>query len=477
MINLPFPIFPTQSVLKKFLESDSTGKKEASIDNKARSINDFYDNHPFMFNDYHVAASYLGLWGDRQTQTFNAYRNEIEKLMLWCWLIKDMSILDLTSADYSKFLEFCIKPPKEWIMTNRFDKYTRVSHSAYQGINKKLDGYYRDRNIAYRYDLDDNDPQKKYTDNLINPLWRPFLMSDSSSKDSAERIVSEATKTRQKSIISAFYKYLLRERFIQVNPVTNTNSVRKDIQDTRVGQLATQRFSDETWQCMLTMLEEKADKDPVFERVLFAIVLMKACFLRISEISVRKMDGGKEFTPLMSNIILKTAHSEKKEEKNFTIDGKKSHHLEKHWYIEVFGKGSKLRSVSIPNALLPYITRYRNHRGLKGDLPTSRSNEPLIHKLKGTGGVTSKQASRIIKQGFDYFISVMRERDQNQMADEAHIACTHWLRHTGASMAAQTIGILNLSKEMGHNDPSLTARMYLHTDEHKRAVEGKIRDV
>jgi hypothetical protein len=44
-------------------------------------------------------------------------------------------------------------------------------------------------------------------------------------------------------------------------------------------------------------------------------------------------------------------------------------------------------------------------------------------------------------------------------------------------MAAATIGILNLSKEMGHNDPSLTARMYLHTDEHKRAVAGKIRDV
>jgi site-specific recombinase XerD len=441
-MSLPFPIFSTQSEVKEFIKVNN------GSDGKV-GINNFYDSHEYMATDYYAAAAYLMNWGVAKNQTYNAYRNDIEKLMLWCWIERKISILNLTKSDYSAFLDFCNSPPESWIMTHRYSKYTGKSLAAYGDIDSKTKSYYESRAI-------------NYNGSPINPLWRPFLASDNGNSSKLSRTASEQTLTRQRRVLSSFYNHLLDEDLITSNPITSINKIRSGVIDTRKGKMATQRLSGETWRCMLETLENKALENPVFERTLFVIVLMKSCFLRISEISAIKTERGLR-TPLMKDIVLLNSHT--------TEDGPS----ESVWYIEVHGKGSKLRSVSIPDALISYIERYRASRGLKGDMPTQRSVEPLIHKQRGSGGVTAKQAARIVQEGFDYFIAVMKEAGRHEMAKEAEQASTHWLRHTGASMSAESIGILNLSQEMGHTDPSLTARMYLHTDEHERAMAGRKR--
>jgi integrase len=449
-MSIPFPIYSTQKELKAFMSNLSDRTRKGG--EKIVSLSVVYDEHEFMKADFLIGASYLTLWGTAQNQTYNAYRNDVEKLMLWCWLERGISILSLTKSDYAAFLDFCGNPPKEWIMLHRYSKYTGKSLAEYNDLDPEMKVYYESRSL-------------NYNGGLINPLWRPFLAAGNSETKYITRSPSEQTMTRQRRVLSSFYNHLTEEELIDFNPVSIINRKRSGVIDESIGKSTVKRLSSETWRKMLLALGEKALDTPDFERTLFVIVLMKGCFLRISEISSVVTENGIR-VPKMSDIELLSSHGEGN-----------SGSQESFWYIKVHGKGNKVRSVSIPDSLIPYIERYREHRGLGKGMPTKLSTEPLIHNLRSVKGVTSKQASRIVKKGFDYFCSLMKEQGEMKIAAEAEQASTHWLRHTGASMSAETIGIINLSKEMGHTDPSLTARMYLHTDEHERAISGKKRGV
>ncbi len=107
---------------------------------------------------------------------------------------------------------------------------------------------------------------------------------------------------------------------------------------------------------------------------------------------------------------------------------------QENWWFKTVDKGNKERDITVNEAMLGALARYRHHRGLTPALPLAGETEPLIHKLIGQGGVESSRQIRVLVQAcFDKAIEYMTQEGFNDESKSLSEATVHWLRHTGIS--------------------------------------------
>ena len=145
-----------------------------------------------------------------------------------------------------------------------------------------------------------------------------------------------------------------------------------------------------------------------------------------------------------------------------------------HW-LKVFGKGSKIRDISVPIALFPYIKRYQTYRTHLN--PNFGANSSLVAKNRGSGGMTSRQLRRIVQQAFDMAHDKMVSEGLQDDAKALREATTHWLRHTGASQDISTRPLKHMADDLGHASMGTTDQVYIQSDMKERARSGKDREV
>lgn len=68
----------------------------------------------FAVKDYQMELNFLYSYRG-SSDTFGAYRRDIERLIQWSCFIRKQSILDHKREDIEAFIEFCINPPKRWM--------------------------------------------------------------------------------------------------------------------------------------------------------------------------------------------------------------------------------------------------------------------------------------------------------------------------------------------------------------------------
>jgi len=150
---------------------------------------------------------------------------------------------------------------------------------------------------------------------------------------------------------------------------------------------------------------------------------LKTLFLGISELSERQ-----DWTPVM---------------KYFWQDS------DSNWWLKIYGKRRKIRDTTVPESFLGYLKRYRTYRGLS-PLPSIGETSPLVEKIRGQGGMASRQLTRIVQDVFDKAYVKMKAAKGEDAASKLLDASTHWLRHTGASMEVERGRALkDLSKDLG----------------------------
>lgn len=194
-----------------------------------------------------------------------------------------------------------------------------------------------------------------------------------------------------------------------------------------------------------------ADSDPSHERSLFLIAALKTLFLRISELSERS-----DWSPEMSN---------------FWEDD------DGNWWLKIYGKGRKIRDITVPVHFIEFLKRYRLSRGLS-DLPSQGDTNPIIEKIRGRGGMTSRQLSRIVQTVFDHAYERMKKKEGEDKARKLKEASAHWLRHTRASIEIERGRALkDVSEDLGHSSMATTDTVYVHSEDKKRAESGKGRKV
>ena len=203
-----------------------------------------------------------------------------------------------------------------------------------------------------------------------NPEWRPYVST------SGEYAASQSAIQSLFSVLSSFFNFLIQENYITANPIAQLRQKSKFLRKNQQSKGQIRRLSPLQWDYVMEAAEMLARKESlVHERTLFIMNALYAMYLRISELVETS-----RWQPQMG-------HFQSDQEGNW-------------WFVTV-GKGNKEREISVSNAMLEALKRYRLSRGLP-PLPSPGESTPLIHKTRGKGGSTStRQIRGIVQKCFD----------------------------------------------------------------------------
>lgn len=352
--------------------------------------------------------------------TFASYRREIERFVQWCWLIQGLLLADVRRQHIEEFIEFCQDPPLAWIGTKSVSRF----------INNQGERH-------------------------VNPNWRPFVVKVSKrdhqlgveANPKAYRL-SQSGLQAIFSVLSTYFNYLIQEEHVELNPVAQIRQKGKFLRK-RQGTQAIRRLSEAQWHEVLNALDAALPEDPPrFERALFIMSCLFGMYLRISELA-----ESDRWQPAMGD---------------FRQDA------QGNWWFTTVGKGNKEREVSVSDAMLNALRRFRRFLGMT-PLPLAGETTPLIPKIRGKGGISSTRQIRfIVQDSFDRAIIRLRGQGEAEEADALQAATVHWLRHTGISEDVKSRPREHVRDDAGHGSSAITDR-YIDVERQARhnSARGK----
>ncbi len=378
--------------------------------------------------DYLQAQAFLKSYSRKSEGTYTSFRNEVERFLIWSWLIEEKSIDQLRRSDIERFFDFLNKPPKPWISKGIYARFI-IS-----------EGLYRQ-----------------------NPQWRPFSVRATKADtlkakeqgvdaplDLSMHSLSQSAWSLSYSTLSIFFDYMAQEDYVLGNPIKGIRKNSPFIIKQSSQSAESHRLSDLQWEYVLESTTELAGDDSLHERTLFVVACMKSLYLRISELSDRD-----SWKPAWEHFYKDS-------------DG--------NWWLTVLGKGKKQRDISVPPALLHYVKRYRLYCNLD-PLPVSGDKHPIVKSQRRAVGLTSRQLRRVVQDAFDNAYHKMVDDGRQEDAKTLRSATSHYLRHTGASHDIQTRPIKHMSDDLGHATMGTTDKIYINSDRKARAHSGRKRKV
>jgi site-specific recombinase XerD len=140
------------------------------------------------------------------------------------------------------------------------------------------------------------------------------------------------------------------------------------------------------------------------------------------------------------------------------------------WWLEVLGKGQKLRLIPATPELMDELTRYRLACGLS-PLPCTGDPTPLVLPLIGAALPMQRTGIHAIVKGL---MTATADRlratgDPRMMSAAEHIAqaSTHWLRHTAGTHQSNGMDLKAVRDNLGHGSIA-TTNTYLHAEDDVR---------
>jgi integrase/recombinase XerD len=150
------------------------------------------------------------------------------------------------------------------------------------------------------------------------------------------------------------------------------------------------------------------------------------------------------------------------------------------WWLDIVGKGSKLRTIPVPNEARALIAEYRRYinAAKNNDHPASVGEEgDLSYVLLRPNGTSKKYTGSglhyIVKTALSHIVA-----NENTYHDiragrglppltvnirKLKEMSSHWIRHTTASHNVDQMGLVYLQKLLGHVSIT-TTQIYLHHD-------------
>ncbi len=280
----------------------------------------------------------------------------------------------------------------------------------------------------------------KSGDRLPNKNWRPYVSKG------GEYALSQAATQSLFSVLSSYFNFLIQESYIAANPISQIRQKSKFLRKHQ-SQGKIRRLSPLQWEYVAEAAEILAKQDPIrHERTLFIMNALYAMYLRISELVET------------SRWLPQMGHFQPDQEGNW-------------WFVTV-GKGNKEREISVSDAMLTALKRYRSSRGLS-PLPSPGESNPLIHKTRGRGGITStRQIRGIVQTCFDLAAAKMRKEGFVEDSDRLAAATVHWLRHTGISDDVKHRPREHVRDDAGHGSSAITDR-YIDVERTERHASAR----
>lgn len=336
----------------------------------------------------------LKAWLARFTQTkttFDSYRKEAERLLLWSVIELRKPLASLTHEDLLAYQRFLAdpQPAHRWVMPA---------------------GRKRARGDAG---------------------WRPFAGP-----------LSPASQRQAIVILNTLFSWLVHAGYLAGNPLSLFRQRQRHAAPRVVRYL-----DDAMWQEVKATIADLPRDTPRhlehYYRVRWLFTLLYLSGMRISEVANNTMGA---FFP-------------RRDRAGAT-----------RWWLEIVGKGDKLRLVPATTELIDELATYRRASGLPPE-PAAGETRPLLAPIGGKARPMTRSAIHIIaKQVFARTADRVRARgpDHAHTADILDAASAHWLRHTaGSAMATGDMDLRHVRDNLGHASLTTTSR-YLHSDDDAR---------
>ncbi|PJG58839.1 tyrosine-type recombinase/integrase [Aeromonas cavernicola] len=367
---------------------------------------------------YELAVDWL-LEQRHSENNYKTYRSELTTFLHWCFAVMRINPSELTRRVMIHYLDYCHSPPATLI--------------AY-------------RNVA-QFVVD-----KEWGERLPNPLWRPFLGKRELGSELPYRLSEPAMKTKL-AILSAFFQFLIQEEYMERNPALQLQRAKRPAPPE--GEESNQAFSELQWSYVIQAADQLASASPEqHERSRFLVILLYACYLRISEVAAKP-----GFTPVMGQF-------------------RRDHHTGVWGYYIPRSKGGKRRTVAVSNALLDALKRYRIQLGLS-PLPAPNEQTPLFVRHKPAahgrqqGELNANLGIRQLRELVQAVIvkgAELAEQDGfAQDGAEMRQLTPHAIRHTGITHDINLNGrpLSHVQADAGHDSIDTTSQ-YLHTSQQER---------
>lgn len=389
---IPIPLFDSLEHLDSTFDLQINVIKKRLAD--SNSIKD-------VIADYKQSCHFLHAYRG-SAETFKSYRREIERLLQWTWFLRNKHLKELRRTDLEAYLEFCQDPPSHWIGIKHVPRFI-------------------DRNNL----------------RLVNEVWRPFKVAVTKKAHRDGFVPSIKAYTLSQSalqaifaILSSYFNYMEQEEHTFGNPITQIRQKSKFLRKHH-GKKTIRRLSELQWSYIIETAELMAAETPhLHERTLFIMNALFAMYLRISELA-----ASERWIPQMGH---------------FYKD------MDSNWWFKTVGKGNKERDVSVSNAMLEALKRYRNSLGLTS-LPSPGETTPLIPKAIGRGSIEgSRHIRKIVQHTFDKTIERLKADGFNEDAEMIMAATVHWLRHTGISEDVKNRPREHVRDDAGHSSSAIT---------------------
>ncbi|MDR0212272.1 MAG: site-specific integrase [Pseudomonas putida] len=406
----PFPLFDTYREFKTLDFSNMSKERDV--------IKDFLSDIACSSTpeySYLAVRRFLHSY-DKNEATFNSYRTHVERLLLWCLLISEKSIVSISICDAESFMDFCLDPPKNWVGPVVKARFIRVG-----GRKKSADDVY-----------------------VLNEKWRPFSITQSKSvsKISIEAdvepprpskyIITSASVGQIFAVCESFYEFLYREGSVFANPFRGIQD-RSRYTERGVSSVNSRVLTPTQWEYVITTAEDMARENSAHERTLFILVTLFSFYLRVSDlIASSKFQNNLE---------------------PFLQDGKD------WWFHGVRGSGSPFKIKAKPE-YIEYLKRYRVSLSLS-PLPRPEERTPLLSAVFGRDGLSDRHIRQLIQQVFDRAVDVMnRDLHAESEISNLRLASLHWLRHTSASFDAPLRDAHDLQADLDHKSSRTTRDDY-----------------
>lgn len=376
------------------------------------------NNRLAVQNDYEAIHEWLALY---KTHTYQSYRKEAERLLLWSLFNMQKPLSSLTTVDLALFRDFLCNPqPASLWVAQR--KYPRTHEKWRPFVNPNP------------------------------PLDEPAALS----ADPSQAIEIKGSMNRESiahtlTVLGGLMEFLTSQNYLLSNPFKGLPKLVSN-RSIRVNHRINQRL----WQRIQDRLDQVPVADTVAYRTVFAIRFFYLTGLRLSELCAAKIGD---------------FHVQENDEGNLA------------WYLSIEGKGGRVRDVYLVKPAQELLQQYLTALGLEPDSRLNDTDAPLIGYKKRVENqqVGEGRAVRypiyhtVIYADIKRFLSGLAQGIDNEAPFDAQAirAITpHWLRHTFASMLIKTTPLAQVRDMLGHMSIHTTS-LYLGTEkeEGEKAME------
>ena len=246
-------------------------------------------------------------------------------------------------------------------------------------------------------------------------------------------------------ILNTLFSWLVNAGYLAGNPLALSRERRR-----RQPPRVIRYLDDEMWLEVKMTVDAMPRQTPRerehFLRLRWLVSLCYVCGLRISEITGNGMGG---------------------------FFRRRDRNGQERWWLEVSGKGGKLRIVPATDELMVELSRYRRELSYP-PYPVPGESTPLLLPIGGKPRpMTRGGVHEIFKVIFARTAQRLKQRGPEHAASAERMmqASAHWLRHTaGSHMANSKVDLRHVRDNLGHESIS-TTNIYLHSSDDARHAE------